>query len=183
MLNGLAKKAAAEAAEFLGRVRCEEARRRWRRGGGGKMNGGGNLRGCDFGGVDDVNGMGKRGFDRAAQQWVVSAAEQERVRLKRGFARLGEQLREVDVQNFAGDGVVDPSFFDKGDEQWAGFFDGPKVALGAGGRVGVAFDGGGGGDDHDVAGVRVGLCGVGPGFHDAEDGNGDGGADVFEGER
>lgn len=183
VVDGLSEEAAAEAAEFFGRVRCEEARRRWSRDGGRQMDGGGDLRGGDFGGVDDVDRLGERGFNLATQERVVCAAEQESVRVERGFACLGEQLRKIDAQDFAGDGVVDPTFFDERDEQWAGFFDGVEAAFGAGGGVGVAFDGGGGGDDHDVSGVGVGFGGVGAGFNDAEYGNWGGGADVVEGER
>ena len=43
-----------------------------------------------------------------------------------------------------------PAFFDEGDEQWAGFLKGAKAVVLAGGGVGVAVDGGIGGDDEHV---------------------------------
>jgi hypothetical protein len=47
----------------------------------------------------------------------VGAAEEEGLRRGRG----GEGFGEVDLENFVGDGVVDPAFFDQGDEEGAGF--------------------------------------------------------------
>ena len=67
----------------------------------------------------------------------------------------GEGFGEVDPEDFVGDGVVDPAFFDQGDEERAGFFVGFEVEGVEGVGVGVGLDGGGGGEDEDVrAGSR-----------------------------
>lgn len=183
MVNGLAEEAAAEAAELLGRVGCEEARDGRRGCALGDRDGGGDLGGGDFSRVNDAYGCGQGGFDRLAQEGVVGASEQEGVRLERGGAGLMEELREIDAEDLAGDGVVDPAFFNEWNEQGAGLLNGAEISFGTGGGVSVAFDGGGGGDDHDIAGAGVGLGGVGSCFDDAEDGHGDGGADIVECER
>ena len=97
----------------------------------------------------------------------------------RGF---GAEFVEIDVDDFGGDRVVGPAFFDEGDEQGAGFLDGAQAEGLAGGGVGVALDGGVGGDDQDVAGFGGGAGGCCAGLDDAEDGNGDGVLNGVEGE-
>ena len=65
----------------------------------------------------------------------------------RGF---GEGFGEIDFQDFVGDGVVDPAFFDERDEEGAGFFGGFEAEGVEGVGVGVGLDGGCGGEDEDV---------------------------------
>lgn len=110
----------------------------------------------------------------------MGAAEQKCVGFKGGNTGLIEQFGEVDVEDFAGDGVVDPAFFDKRDEQRAGFLNGAKLAFAAGGQVGVAFHRGGSGDDHDIAGAGMGLSSIGAGFNDSENGHRDRSTDGVE---
>ena len=52
------------------------------------------------------------------EERVVGAAEEEGF----GVGGFGEGFGEVDAEDFVGDGVVDPAFFDQRDEEWAGFF-------------------------------------------------------------
>ena len=53
--------------------------------------------------------------------------------------------------------MVDPSFFDEGDEQRAGLLGGPQAECGAGSEVGVRLHGGGGGEDEDFGAGEAGL--------------------------
>ena len=78
----------------------------------------------------------------------MSAAEEEGL----GVGGFGEGFLQVDFQDFVGDGVVDPAFFDERDEQGAGFFVGFEVEGGESSFVGVGFDGGLGCEDEDCGG-------------------------------
>ena len=86
----------------------------------------------------------------------------------------------------AAEGFVErwtPAFFNEGDEERAGFFEGAKAPGPAGCSVGVALYGGIGGDDEDVAGFGCSVGGLGAGLNDADDGDGrDGFLDGVEGE-
>jgi hypothetical protein len=82
------------------------------------------------------------------------------------------ELVEIDADDFGGDRVVGPAFFDEGNEQRAGFLKGAEAQGAAGGGVGVAVHGGVGGDDQHVAGAGGGAGGRCAGLDDAEDGNG-----------
>ena len=159
--------------------------------------GGDGLGGVDEGEVaaEAVEGVG----EDVAQQGVVGAAEKE----GGDGGELGEGFGEVDADDLAGDGVVDPALFDQRDEEGAALFDGADAEVGEGGGVGVGLDGGGGGEDEDLRGGGGREAGVGrveliddplvavddvggllgAGLDDAEDGDGvGGGADVVEGE-
>ena len=93
----------------------------------------------------------------------MGAAEDEGVGLEARARGFGEELVEIDADDFGGDGVVGPAFFNQGDEEGAGFLDGAQAEGLAGGGVGVAVDGGVGGDDEDVAGAGGGAGGGAPG--------------------
>jgi hypothetical protein len=112
----------------------------------------------------------------------MGAAEHEGVGVEAMLAGLGAELAEVDVDDLPCDGVIGPAFFDQGDEERAGFFEDAEASGAAGSGVGVALDGGVGGDDQRVAGLGCGAGGDGAGLDDAEDGDGDGGLDGVEGE-
>ncbi len=135
----LAEEAGAELAKFCHRVGGEEAGS-WRK----QMVGGsvsdrcqrGSCRstsaGSGFGGVDDVRRLagpksGDGGFDDLAEQRVVSAAEHDRVGVESGFGSLLMQFREIDSDDFGGDGMVDPALFDQRDQQGAGLFETAKA--------------------------------------------------------
>ena len=62
------------------------------------------------------------GLDGGCDERVVGAAEEDGL----GGAG-GEGFGEVDAEDFAGDGVIDPAFFDERDEQGAGFFGGAEA--------------------------------------------------------
>lgn len=64
-----------------------------------------------------------------------------------GLGSFGEGFGEVNAEDFGGDGVVGPAFFDQGDEEWAGFFGGGEAEGIEGFGVGVGLGGGGGGQD------------------------------------
>ena len=102
--------------------------------------------------------------------------------LKPRWDGFGTELVEIDFDDFGGDGVVGPAFFDEGDQQGAGFLDGAEAESLAGGEVGVALDGGVCRDDEDVAGFGGGAGGGCAGMNDAEDGNGDSVLNGVEGE-
>ena len=111
--------------------------------------------GGGVGGVDDGEGVVERGegaVDGGFEERVVGAAEEERL----GVGGFGESFLQVDLEDFVGDGVVDPAFFDERDEEGAGFFGGLEAERGEGVRVGVGLDGGGGGQDEDV-GCLIGM--------------------------
>ena len=67
----------------------------------------------------------------------MGAAEQESL----GVGGFGEGFVEIDAEDFGGDVVVDPAFFDQRDEQGAGLFGGREaegvegLGVGVGGRV------------------------------------------------
>ena len=107
--------------------------------------------GCGLCGVDDgewvVEG-GEGAADCGLEEWVVGAAEQEGL----GVGGFGEGFGEVDAEDFVGDGVVGPAFFDEGDEEGAGFFVGFEVEGFEGSGVGVGLDCRGGGEDEDLGG-------------------------------
>ena len=114
------------------------------------------------------------------QQRIVGAAEHEGVgvqALGRGF---GAEFFEVNTYDLLGHGMIGPAFFDEGDKKRAGFLESAKAMGLAGGGVGVALNGGIGGDDENVAGLRRPVCGLGTGLDDAEDGDRDGFFDVVE---
>ena len=68
-----------------------------------------------------------------------------------------EGFGEVDLKNFVGDGMVDPAFFDQGDQERAGFFVSCEAECVEGLGVGVGLDCSGGGEDEDVVCGGVGL--------------------------
>src|SRR6185437_1537524 len=181
-VDGLAEESAAEIAELLYGISGIEVALPWRRCRCCCVQGGSDLRSSGFGGVDDSDGRRKPAFDIGAEQRVVGAAEDERVGIEAGAAGVLEKFAEVSVDDLLGDGVVDPALFNQWYEEWAGFFEGSQAAVAAGGGVGVAFHGGGRGDDQDVSGLGRGLGGVGSRFDDSEGGDGYGGADLVEGE-
>ena len=70
-----------------------------------------------------VSGMadgGEGAVDGLFDERVVGAAEQKGL----GGGGSGEGFGEVDAEDFVGDGVVGPAFFDERDEQGAGLFGG-----------------------------------------------------------
>jgi hypothetical protein len=87
-------------------------------------------------------GTADGGFDER----VVGAAEQEGV----GGGGGGEGFGEVDLEDFVGDGVVDPAFFDQRDEEGTGFFVGFEAEGFEGVGVGARLDCGSGGQDEDL---------------------------------
>jgi hypothetical protein len=89
---------------------------------------------------------GEGAVDGGLEKGIVGAAEEEGL----GSRRCGESFGEVDLEDFVGDGVVDPALFDQGDEEWAGFFVGFEAEGVEGAGVGMGLDGGGGGQDEDV---------------------------------
>jgi hypothetical protein len=135
------------------------------------------------GGVDDGEGVVKRGEDAADggfEQGIVGAAEQEGF----GGGSFGESFVEVDLEDFVGDGVVDPAFFDERDEQGAGLLGGVEAEGGEGTGVGVGLDGGGGGEYEGAAGGRRGgEGGFGSGLDDADDRDGQGLLELGQRER
>jgi hypothetical protein len=151
--RGLAEEAGAEALELLDRVSGVEDR--WKR-----RDVSFEIRGdaeisryglsSGLGGVNDgervVEG-GQGATDGRLEQGVVGAAEEE----GGCTGGLGEGFGEVDSEDLVGDGVVDPAFFDEGDEEGAGFFEGLEVEGVEGAGVRVGLDGGGGGEDQDLS--------------------------------
>ncbi len=110
---------------------------------------------CDYclggglGGVDDGEGVVERGesaADCGLEERVVSAPQEQGLSL-RSFV---EGFGEVDLENFVGDGMVDPAFFDQGYQERAGFFVSFEAESVEGLGVGVRLDGSGGGEDEDV---------------------------------
>ena len=53
----------------------------------------------------------------------MSAAENKRVGIEPFSGGFGGQLVQVDVDDFGGDGVVGPAFFDQWNEQRAGLLE------------------------------------------------------------
>ncbi len=97
---------------------------------------------------------------------------------------MGECFGQVDFEDFVGDGVVDPAFFDKGNEEGAGFFGGFEVEGVEGVGVGVGLDGGGGGEDQYLDSGSTGAgceSGLSPGFDYADDRDGQSALDVYQG--
>jgi hypothetical protein len=129
--------------------------------------------GGDSGGVDDLHRDGKNAFEHRAKQGIMRAAEQERIGIESGIemggAGLIERFGQVDASDFGGDGMGNPAFLDEGDEERAGFFDDAEVVDCTGVGVGVAFDGGRGAEDENVAGDGSGISGSGSSFDDPED--------------
>jgi hypothetical protein len=90
---------------------------------------------------------GEGAADGGLEERVVGAAEQQGSGLRGG----GEGFGEIDLEDFVGDGVVDPALFHEGDEEGAGFFVGFEAEGVEGVGVGVGLDGGGGGEDEDLS--------------------------------
>ena len=107
----------------------------------------------------------------------MCAAEDQRVGVQVGDCGVFLQIVEVDADNLRGDclagGVFGPAFFDERDEQGAGALDAVEAEGAAGFGVGVAVDGGIGGDDEDVTGFGGSAGRGGSGLDDAENGDGD----------
>ena len=81
----------------------------------------------------------------------MGAAEDEGVGVQACGIRSCGEFVEVDADDLGGDGVAGPSFFNEGDEQRAGLLKRAQALGLAGGGVGVALDGGIGGDDEHVS--------------------------------
>ena len=90
--------------------------------------------------------MAEGAADGVLEEGVVGAAEEESV----CGGCFGEGFGEIDAEDFVGDGVVDPTFFYKGNEEGAGFFAGFEAEGVEGVGVGAGLDGGGGGEDEDL---------------------------------
>jgi hypothetical protein len=90
--------------------------------------------------------VGEGAADGGFDEWVVSAAEEEGL----GSGGGGKGFGEVDLEDFVGDGVVDPAFFDQRDEEGAGLFVGFEAEGFEGVGVGAGLDGCGGGEDEDL---------------------------------
>lgn len=138
--------------------------------------------GSGFGGVDDIHACGYRAFDQRTQERIVGTPEDEGVRIEAVGSGLRGEFVDVDTDDFVGDLVAGPSFFDEGNQQRAGFLKSTQILSGAGGLVGVALHGGVGGDDQNVAGFGCGAGCFGSGFNDAQDRDGHGVLDGVEGE-
>ena len=155
--------------------------------------------GSGFGGVDNLHASRDRSIQERAQQRIVGAAEDQRVWVKALSGSLGVEFSEIDADHFccnrhllcgshlrlgrsglrrtgyrAGPSGDGPALLDQRDEQRAGFFQGTKAHGAAGGGVGVALDGGAGGNDQHVAGARGLAGGGGAGLDDAQNGDGHG---------
>src|ERR1035438_619923 len=194
LASGLVEKAGAEALKFLdgisgkaadldlrGRrmffcvLQVEEER--------GSLGGG-------LGGIDDVHSGGNGAFNQRAQQRVVRAAEDQCVGIHALGGGFGGQFRKIDANDLGGNSYLRwgrrslhrrsfkigsgsdqrprPSFLDQRDEQRTGLFQRAHAPCAAGGRVGVALDGGAGGDDQHVAGARGGAGSIRARFNDAQ---------------
>ena len=81
----------------------------------------------------------------------MGAAEDEGVGIQACGIRSCGQFIEIDADDFGGDGVAGPSFFDQGDEQRAGFLECAEPLCLARGGVSMALHGGIGGDDEYVS--------------------------------
>ena len=90
---------------------------------------------------------GEGAADGGLEEGVVGAAQEQDL----GVGSFVEGFGEVDLQDFVGDGVVDPALFYQGDEEGAGFFAGLEVEGVEGASVGMGLDGGCGGEDEDLA--------------------------------
>ncbi len=112
----------------------------------------------------------------------MRAAKDQRVGIEAARGGFGAELIEIDVDDLGGDWVAGPSLFDQWDEQRTGFLDGAEAEGLAGAEIGVALDGGVGGDDEDVAGFRGSAGGGGAGLDDSENGDGNGVLDGVEGQ-
>ena len=116
------------------------------------------------------------GYERSDER-VVGAAEDDY------FGGTGvEGFAKVDAEDFAGDGVVDPAFFDERDEEWAGLLGGVEAAGLAVGAIGVGLDRGCRGEDEGICGGVVLVGHLDDGVDYAGDRNGDGGGDLGQGE-
>ena len=120
--------------------------------------------GGGFGGVDDFCAWADRLLEESAQERVVGAAEDEGVGIEAVLAGLGAQFVEINFDDFGGDRVVGPSFFDEGDEEGAGSLNGAEAEGLACGEIGVALDSGFGGDAEDVAGLEAARAASAPGW-------------------
>ena len=175
------EKVAAEAGEFFDGVGCVALK-------GGRVVGlvgeasvgAGYGGGSSMGRVDDL-GFGAElaeGFgDERGDEGVVSAAEDDDC----GVAD-GEGFGEVDAEDFASDGVIDPAFFNQRDEEGAGLFGGVEAMEVAEVAVGVGLDGGGCGEDESLGLRVVAAGGLDDGLDDADDGDGDCVDDLGHGE-
>jgi hypothetical protein len=90
---------------------------------------------------------GEGATDGGLEEGVVGAAQEQGLGSRRG----GEGFGEIDLEDFVGDGVVDPALFYQGDEEGAGFFAGLEAEGVEGASVGMGLNGGGCGEDEDVA--------------------------------
>ena len=102
-----------------------------------------------FGGVDDRERVAdgcEGAVDGGFEKRVVGAAEKEGLCVG-GF---GQRFGQVDFEDFVGDRVIDPAFFNQRDEEGAGLFVGSEAESVEGTGVGVGLDGGCGSEDEDV---------------------------------
>jgi hypothetical protein len=136
--------------------------------------------GGGFGGIYD--GDVGRGYtaQKRFDQGVVRASENEDV----GFScRAAHCFGQIDPGDLFGDRVLDPSFFDEGDEQRAGFFESGEASAGESALVGVTVNGGFGAENDCFASLTEGCGGVGAGLDDSDDRHAYRTANVEESER
>jgi hypothetical protein len=136
--------------------------------------------GGGFGGVHDGDvGRGDAAQKRLDQR-VMRASENEDV----GFScRAPHCFGQIDSGDLLGDRVLDPSFFDEGDEQRAGFFESCEASAGESALVGMTADGRFGAEDDCLASPAEGCGGVSAGLNHSDDGHADCTANVEKRER
>lgn len=167
------------AAELLDGI-CDVEAEGWRAVGRSRVE----LRSCGmgggFGGVHD----GDVGWGDVAQkrfdQRVVRASENEDV----GFScRAAHCFGQIDPGDLFGDRVLDPSFFDEGDEQRAGFFESGEASTGESALVGVTADSRFGAENDCFASLTEGGGGVGAGLNHSYHWDANGSANIEKRER
>jgi len=142
------------------------------------------LRSCGvgggFGGVHDGDVRRGDAAQKRFDQRVVRASENEDV----GFScRAAHGFSQIDPGDLFGDRVLDPSFFNEGDEQRAGFFEGCEASAGESALVGVTADSRIGAENDCFASLTDGRGGVGAGLDHSDDGHTDCTANVKKRER
>ena len=105
-----------------------------------------------FSRVDYSHPRGNGLLNKRPQKGVVRAAKYKRVRLESVGFGVTRDLSEVNAEDFIGHGMGCPAFFNKRDEQRAGFFNCSKALSIAGSGICVALDGGIRGDDEYISG-------------------------------
>ena len=100
--------------------------------------------------IDEFNFVPKKTSDRAVQQWIMSAAEDQ------GINSFGNQRREVTCNNSVGEIVIQPAFLDQWHKQGTGTRGNVDLRLKRAQRpfISAAFDRGSCADYADVSVAR-----------------------------